>query len=86
MEESSESKPIEKPIEQKKEVKVEKPKGPGFLSRFKNKLVQYKRVLEVSRKPDKSEFLSSLKITVGGIALLGIIGFVIFLIYFLVVK
>jgi len=82
MEESSES----KPVEQKQEVKVEKPKGPGIFSRIKNKITQYKRVLEVARKPDKSEFMSSLKITIGGIALMGILGFVIFLIYFLVVR
>jgi len=82
MEESQES----KPIEQKQEIKEEKPKKPGFFSRIKNKLVQYKRVLEVSRKPTKEEFTSSLKITVGGIALIGLMGFAIFLIYFLVVR
>jgi len=82
MEESKES----KPIEQKQEVKAEKPKGPGFFSRIKNKLLQYKRTIDVARKPDKSEFVSSLKITVGGIALIGLIGFAIFLLYFLVVR
>ena len=82
MEESKES----KPIEQKQEIKVEKPKGPGLFSRIKNKLVQYKRTLDVARKPDKSELISSLKITVGGIVLIGLIGFAIFLIYFLVVR
>jgi len=76
MEESRESKPVKK----------EKPKGPGIFSRFKNRLVRYRRVLDVSMKPDLDEFKTSAKITGAGILLLGFIGFIIFLIYFLVVP
>ena len=72
MEEGQESKPIEK---------EEKPKGPGIFSRLKNRLVRYRRVLNVSVKPTRSEFLSSAKITGAGIVLLGFIGFVIFMMY-----
>ncbi|MEM5872402.1 MAG: protein translocase SEC61 complex subunit gamma [Candidatus Aenigmatarchaeota archaeon] len=68
-------------VETKKE---EKPKGPGIFERLKNKFTNYKRVVEVAKKPDKSEFISSVKITIFGIVLIGMIGFIIFLLYFLV--
>ena len=59
-------------------------KKPGLGGRLKNKIKQYKRVLSVSHKPDMDEFRKSMKITGSGIIFLGIIGFVIFLIYFLI--
>lgn len=70
----------------KEEQKTEKPKGPGIFDKLKNKLANYKRVVDVARKPTREDFVSSAKITATGIAILGVIGFVIFLIYFLVVK
>ena len=84
MEENQESKPIETPKQEevKKEEHVEK--KPGIFSRFINRFVRYRRVLEVSQKPDKQEVISSIKVSLLGISLLGIIGFVIFLIYFAV--
>lgn len=81
MEESQESKDEEK-VSHK--TKIEKPKGPGLFSRIKNKISQYKRVVNVSRKPEKEEFISSVKITGTGIILIGVIGFIIFLLYFLI--
>lgn len=66
--------------------RVEKPKGPGIFSRIKNMLANYKRVVDVARKPSKEDFISSAKITGIGIILIGMIGFTIFLIYFLVTK
>ena len=45
----------------------------------KAKLLEWKRILQVARKPGKDEFLSSTKICVLGIAVIGAIGFVIFL-------
>jgi protein transport protein SEC61 subunit gamma-like protein len=39
-----------------------------------------KRVFRVSRKPDKEEFLNFSKVTAIGIAIIGVIGFVIILI------
>ena len=55
----------------------------GFLSpsKIKNKLTRYRRVISVSRKPDKEEFVSSSKITGLGMILIGFIGFVISIIY-----
>jgi protein transport protein SEC61 subunit gamma-like protein len=86
MEESQESKPEEKVSQEaKKEIKkIEKPKGLGLFSKIKNKISQYKRVVNVSRKPEKEEFISSVKITGAGIILIGVIGFIIFLLYFLI--
>jgi protein translocase SEC61 complex gamma subunit len=81
MEESKESKHQEKPSHK---TKVEKPKGPGLFTRLKNKISQYKRVVSIARKPEKEEFISSVKITGTGIILIGAIGFIIFLLYFLV--
>lgn len=81
-----EEKPVEKPeikTEKKKEKKTKKPKGPGIFSRIKNKIVQYKRVMNIARKPERDEFMLSLKVIVSGILLLGFIGFIIFLIFYL---
>jgi len=93
MEESEESKPEKEISEQKPEVKIEekkeevkkieKPKGPGIFSRIKNKFIRYKRVMNIARKPERDEFVLSLKVTVAGILLLGFIGFIIFLIFYL---
>jgi len=75
-----------KQVQKKEEKKTEKPKGPSIFDKLKNKLANYKRVVDVARKPTREDFVSSAKITATGIAILGVIGFVIFLIYFLVVK
>ena len=72
----------QKPVEHK----AEKPKGPSIVERIKGKIANYKRVIDVARKPTKEDFISSAKITASGMVLLGMIGFVIFLIYFLVTK
>ena len=41
---------------------------------------QSKRVLKVARKPDREEFFDFAKVTALGIAIIGVIGFVIVLI------
>ena len=64
--------------------KSEDVKKPGLGSKIKEKLKQYKRVLSVARKPDKEEFLLSARITGAGIIFLGLIGFIIFLVYYLI--
>lgn len=56
----------------------------GIFQKIKEKLLEYRRVITVSRKPDKEEFISSAKITGFGILLVGIIGFIIFLLYFFI--
>jgi protein transport protein SEC61 subunit gamma-like protein len=47
---------------------------------IKETLRKYRRILQISRKPGKEEFLTSTKICALGIALIGVIGFIIFLI------
>ncbi len=54
------------------------------LSMFIKDLIErIRRVLLISSKPDKDEFRQSAKITGIGIALIGMIGFIIFLIVML---
>ena len=47
---------------------------------MKKIIEKIRRVLLVSSKPDKDEFMQSFKVTGLGILLIGVIGFVIFLI------
>ena len=46
-------------------------------------LKQYMRVLRIARKPGKDEFVTSSKISALGIAVIGLVGFVIFMSYIL---
>ena len=46
---------------------------------IRSKMTEWKRVLQVARKPSKDELLDSSKICMIGIALIGVIGFAIFL-------
>ncbi len=48
---------------------------------LKNFLSNCVRVLRVTRRPNKEEYLAASKITGLGIILIGVIGFVIFLIF-----
>ncbi len=45
---------------------------------IKSKIREWRRVLQISRKPTKDEFLNSSKICALGMLLIGIIGFAIF--------
>ncbi len=44
-----------------------------------NKINEYRRVLKISKKPDREEFEMSAKITGAGIILIGVIGFIFYL-------
>jgi protein translocase SEC61 complex gamma subunit len=46
---------------------------------IKSKILEWKRILQVARKPDRYEFISSSKICTLGIIVIGLIGFAIFL-------
>lgn len=48
--------------------------------KIKEKLESYTKVLKLSRKPDKDEFLTTTKICAVGIVVIGIIGFIFYLI------
>lgn len=82
---------LEKPIE-KNEEKIRKPlfkrkpKEPGEHGFIKKRTTQWKRTLEVAKKPTKEEFRKSAKVTGIGIAFLGLIGFIIFITYHIIVR
>ncbi len=46
---------------------------------IKSKLLEWKRILQVARKPSKDEFATSTRICVLGIAVIGAIGFAIYI-------
>ena len=46
-------------------------------------LRKYARVLQIARKPGKDEFVSSSKICALGMAVIGVVGFAIFLVFIL---
>ncbi len=56
----------------------------GLGSDIKNKLGQYHRVISVSKKPDREEFWSAAKVCGAGIAIVGLIGFVVYVLFRLV--
>lgn len=48
-------------------------------NQVKKKLNEYKRVLQISSKPDREEYLMSAKVTVAGVILIGGIGFLFYM-------
>ncbi|VVB81698.1 Protein translocase subunit SecE [uncultured archaeon] len=61
---------------------VEQPKHigapvPGKMERLKTFIMECKRVLRVTKKPDKQEFYTIVKISAVGIAIIGFIGFLV---------
>ncbi|MEM3154599.1 MAG: protein translocase SEC61 complex subunit gamma [Candidatus Woesearchaeota archaeon] len=48
---------------------------PGKLDRLKSFWVECQRVLRVTKKPDKQEYLTIVKISAIGMAIIGVIGF-----------
>ena len=53
---------------------------------LKSAMLRYVRVLQIARKPSKEEFLNASKICSLGIFAIGIIGFLIFLAFILLVP
>lgn len=47
---------------------------------IKEKLVNYKRVLQLCKKPTKEDFALTSKICAGGVLVIGIVGFVLYII------
>ncbi len=54
--------------------------GLGYFQRLKNFIGQCKRVMVVANKPDIEEFKASAKISAIGIAIIGVVGFAIFMV------
>lgn len=55
-------------------------------NKVKSSIREYKRVLKISEKPDREEFETSAKITGLGIVLIGVIGFLFYLVAQLIPK
>ncbi|MDY6788345.1 MAG: protein translocase SEC61 complex subunit gamma [Candidatus Nanohaloarchaea archaeon] len=51
----------------------------GIWNTVKSKLKKYVRVLRITQKPDRDEFMMSAKVTGIGILLIGLIGFLIYM-------
>ena len=56
------------------------PKAKEIVPIMKRKLREYARVLKITKKPDRQEFTSIVKITGLGTIIIGLVGFAIFII------
>ncbi len=70
------------PVEELPPKLVEQPRHigtpvPGKIERLKAFIMECKRVLRVTKKPDKQEFVTIVKISSVGIAIIGFIGFLV---------
>ncbi len=63
---------------------AENKSGSISLENITNSLKQYVRILQLTRKPSMEEFLTISKVAGAGILLIGIIGFVIYLVMVLI--
>mgnify|MGYP002761241661 FL=1 len=52
----------------------------------KSKLKEYQRVLKISDKPDREEFEMAAKVTGAGMAIIGVVGFLFYLVSSLLPK
>ncbi|MBU2639387.1 MAG: protein translocase SEC61 complex subunit gamma [Nanoarchaeota archaeon] len=59
-------------------------KKPTLFTRFKSFITQCKRVFRVTKKPSKEEYRVIVKISGLGIAIIGVIGFLIYLFWILI--
>ncbi len=50
---------------------------PGRLDKLKAFIIECKRVLRVTKKPDKQEYMTIVKVSAIGMAIIGVIGFLI---------
>lgn len=57
--------------------------GTISLENISNSIKQYIRILQLTRKPSKDEFLNISKVAGAGILLIGVIGFAIYLVMIL---
>lgn len=58
----------------------------GWMYRIKMLFIEYKRVLTVTKKPSKEEFITIVKVSALGILLIGLLGFIIQMIEVLIFK
>ncbi|MAF34454.1 protein translocase SEC61 complex subunit gamma [Candidatus Woesearchaeota archaeon] len=76
--ESEEPKKVEQPSEPKPSISQRIRAGIRFLKSYWN---ECKRVLKVTKKPDKESFTMIVKVSGAGMAIIGVIGFVIHMLH-----
>lgn len=52
---------------------------PSLVARLKVKMEKYSRVIKITKKPTREEYIAAVKITGIGILLVGVIGYVLFI-------
>ncbi len=52
---------------------------------LKEKLSQYRRTIAIARKPDKQEWTETARVSAAGIAIIGAVGFAVFIAYHLII-
>lgn len=81
MEEEQRTRIIENPVnlqyKQEESSEERKEQKRGFVAKMKRFWIECKRVLRVTKKPDKQEFKLIVKISGVGMAIIGVIGFLI---------
>ncbi len=65
---------------------AENKSGSISLANITNSFKQYVRILQLTRKPSMEEFLTISKVAGAGILLIGVVGFIVYLIMILVPK
>jgi len=58
----------------------------GLWLKLKDFIIECKRVMRITKKPDKEEFLTIVKVSGVGILIIGFIGFVLHMINQLIMK
>jgi protein transport protein SEC61 subunit gamma and related proteins len=58
----------------------------GMWLKLKDFIIECKRVMRITKKPDKEEFLTIVKVSGFGILIIGFIGFVLHMINQLIMK
>jgi protein transport protein SEC61 subunit gamma and related proteins len=69
--------PINLQYKQESTQEENKAKKENILKKFKRFLIECKRVLKITKKPDKKEFKLIVKISAIGMAIIGMLGFLI---------
>jgi protein transport protein SEC61 subunit gamma-like protein len=65
---------------------IQQQEGIGIIYKIQRLLLEYKRVITVTKKPTKEEFITIVKVSALGILAIGLLGFIIQMIEVLVFK
>jgi protein transport protein SEC61 subunit gamma-like protein len=65
---------------------IQQQESTGIIYKIQRLLLEYKRVITVTKKPTKEEFITIVKVSAFGILAIGLLGFIIQMIEALVFK